>query len=134
MTERTGRCLCGDVKYRIDGEVRDAFYCHCEACRRSSGAPYVAWGRVDEGQFAITEGEAAEFNSSPKVTRTRCARCGTEICYRHADERPDLDFLLATLDAPDAVRPAFHIQTAEKLAWVELNDALPKYDRWRSKG
>ena len=44
-----------------------------------------------------------------------------------------MDFLLATLDSPAAVAPAYHIQTAEKLPWVRINDGLPKYEGWRPK-
>ncbi len=134
MMDLTGRCFCGDLRYHIVGGVRAAFYCHCEDCRRSAGAPFVAWGRVEDKQFAITTGEVETFNSSPKVVRCRCARCGTEICYRNEDAAPDVDFLLATLDEPDRVRPTCHVQIAEKLAWVELHDSLPKFERWKSKG
>lgn len=131
QTTLSGKCFCGGVHYRINGEVSDAFFCHCESCRRSSGAPFVAWGRVNEHAFEITQGEVSKFNSSPDVTRGFCARCGTGITYQHDDYLPDLDFLLATLDAPEEVIPTYHIRMAEKLPWVQINDELPKYEGWR---
>ena len=33
----TGRCECGGVRYRIDGDVRDVVNCHCGRCRRFTG-------------------------------------------------------------------------------------------------
>ena len=131
QTERFGRCLCRSVRYRIVGDVADAFYCHCESCRRSAGAPVVAWGRVDEDQFRLVQGELTKFHSSPGVTRSRCAKCGTEICYQHEEYRPHLDVLLATLESPDDVPPTYHVRMAEKVSWCDLDDALPKYEGWR---
>ncbi len=28
-----GSCLCGAVKYEIEGELGDFGYCHCKSCR-----------------------------------------------------------------------------------------------------
>ena len=33
----TGRCLCGAVRYQVDGPLRDVLICHCEECRRWHG-------------------------------------------------------------------------------------------------
>ena len=33
----TGGCLCGAVRYRVDGSLRDVLICHCEECRRWNG-------------------------------------------------------------------------------------------------
>ena len=34
---QTGGCLCGAVRYRVAGPLRDVVACHCGQCRRSSG-------------------------------------------------------------------------------------------------
>ena len=34
---QTGGCLCGAVRYRVAGPLRDVVACHCAQCRRSSG-------------------------------------------------------------------------------------------------
>ena len=34
-----GGCLCGEVRYRIVGPVRDVIVCHCSVCRRAHGGP-----------------------------------------------------------------------------------------------
>ncbi|RAP56985.1 hypothetical protein [Oleiagrimonas sp. MCCC 1A03011] len=38
-----GHCLCGAVAYVARSEPVNPHYCHCDACRRSAGAPVVAW-------------------------------------------------------------------------------------------
>jgi len=43
MTElRTGKCLCGAVRYSVDLESTDLRVCHCSMCRRFSGGIEIA--------------------------------------------------------------------------------------------
>jgi hypothetical protein len=37
---RTGACLCGQVRYAIVGELKQAEYCHCSLCRKAHGAAF----------------------------------------------------------------------------------------------
>ena len=37
MEPTTGRCLCGSVRFEIDGPLRDVSLCHCVECRRWHG-------------------------------------------------------------------------------------------------
>jgi len=127
---RVGSCYCGSVRYRVSGEV-EAFFCHCTDCRHNSGAPYVAWGRAKAKSFDLLSGALSDFNSSNKVVWFFCGSCGTTIKYQNTDTVSEIDFMLATLEAPEKIAPQYHIQIREKLAWVELSDNLPKFERWR---
>jgi len=40
----------------------------------------------------------------------------------------------ATLDDPGAIPPQIHVQTAERLAWMERAHELPAFPRYPSKG
>ena len=33
MSQYQGSCLCGDVRYVIDGEFESFYLCHCSRCR-----------------------------------------------------------------------------------------------------
>ena len=45
MTDKkhTGGCMCGKVRYELDCESSWNVYCHCESCRKHTGAPVVAF-------------------------------------------------------------------------------------------
>ena len=73
----TGHCLCGTVKCSYEGEPKWTLNCHCESCRRATGAPAVPWGTFALGSVRLTRGELAEYRSSAAVTRGFCARCGS---------------------------------------------------------
>lgn len=128
-----GRCQCGAVEYSVCGEV-EAFYCHCEDCRLNSGAPFVAWGRVQSDVFTLHQGTLKTFSSSDGVFWSFCEECGTSIKYVNVETEPEVDFFLATLEAGADVEPAFHVQVKEKLPWVNIADDLPQYQRWRRGG
>ena len=45
-----------------------------------------------------------------------------------ADRYPhEIHFYLASLEDASGLEPQFHVFVAEKVAWVELGDGLPKY-------
>ena len=42
-----------------------------------------------------------------------------------------VDFPIATLDAPGAIAPEFHIFWGSKVAWFNPGDDLPRHDQFR---
>ncbi len=129
-----GGCLCGATRYRATGEASHLCFCHCRSCRRASGAPCVAWATFPSGGFRVTHGELARFASSPGVVRGFCPTCGTPLTYARADTPDEIDLLLATLDDPGRLTPAYHIWVSERLPWVSLSDGLPRFERRRRDG
>jgi len=131
---RAGGCLCGAVRFEASGEASNRCFCHCASCRRASGAPSVAWATFPRSGFRVVKGTLAAVRSSPKVVRGFCGACGTGLSYAH-DDRPDqIDVALATLDAPGAIAPEYHIWMADALSWDRPGDGLPQYRGWKKDG
>jgi hypothetical protein len=119
------------VRYRLASAPFDAGYCHCELCRRSSGAPLLAFATVQLADFEVTQGEVKVRKSSSFGERGFCADCGTQLTM-HVDHQPDtIDFTLCSLDDPDAVPPGFHLFFASRPAWFDVRDSLPRHTRLR---
>jgi hypothetical protein len=128
-----GGCLCGDVRYRINGTALSRGICHCRTCRRASGAPSVAWVTFRSNEVSFIAGEPATFRSSPAVSRTFCTRCGTPLTYRHDSDPDTIDITTVSLDDPERFVPEREIWTEHKLSWEALNADLPHYPRTRSE-
>lgn len=126
-----GECHCGAVRYEVAGEPQHVALCHCSDCRKSSGAPMVAWAAFTEDQFKLVEGEPVTFNSSGSAMRSFCPKCGSGLYYRNAEFLPGIvDIQSATLDDPEALPPGAHIQTAERIGWMETAHSLPAFERF----
>jgi hypothetical protein len=127
----TGGCACGSIRFELRSTPFDAGYCHCSICRRSSGAPVVAFATVPLRDLVIARGDVRRRRSSDFGERWFCGDCGTQIAM-HVDHQPDtIDFTIASLDTPGVVRPTFHIFFAERVSWFDARDTFPRYDAFR---
>lgn len=126
----TGGCHCGAVRYSISTEPIRSAICACNDCRRSSGAPIVAWGLFAREAVSF-DGEPATYNSSRDVQRGFCGACGTGLFYESATVLPGkINMRIATLDRPDAVSPRAWVQMADAPEWLHHVGDLPKFDRY----
>jgi len=129
--ELEGGCQCGAVRYAVKGKFEYAVLCHCADCRKSSGAPVVAWNAFHQDCFTVLSGEATTFNSSGASMRSFCGICGTGLWFHNEEFLPGLvDIRTATLDNPEAIPPQAHIQTAERIGWMESMHNLPGFSRY----
>lgn len=126
-----GRCHCGAVAYQVTGEPLHHALCHCSDCRRHAGAPVVGWAMFKATDVTVTRGTPKVYASSEHGRRLFCADCGTGLFYENAQMLPDLiDVQAATLDDPNAIPAQVHIQTAERLTWMEHAHTLPSFERY----
>lgn len=124
-----GGCFCGDLRFSVEGEPIARTLCHCRSCRRASGGASVAWAVFPLDTFQALAGEARWYASSSGVEWGSCGRCGSLVLYRRASRPEHIDVTTVSLDEPDAFPPTVEIWTQDKLAWEQLNDALPHKER-----
>lgn len=127
----SGQCFCGAITYQVSGEPDLVALCHCIDCRRASGAPMVAWAMFPEAALTLTKGTPKTINSSGTAMRSFCADCGSGLFYRNEAVLPGIvDVQTATLDNPEALPPALHMQTAERIGWMLHVEDLPECSRF----
>ncbi len=104
----TGGCLCGGVRYSIDGVVRGVVNCFCGQCQKTSGH-YVAATRVDKASFMLEQDQTLRwFTSSPGIQRGFCRRCGGNLFWEN-DQRPQISIMAGTLDKPTGLKTVENI-------------------------
>lgn len=52
-----GGCLCGAVRFAT-GQPKSVFWCHCQSCRKHSGAPVSVFVGFDHGAHPAILGTA----------------------------------------------------------------------------
>src|SRR5215468_11372314 len=72
-----GACLCGALRYEVEGPFRNLMHCHCSMCRKHHGAPFATFVGASAGSFRWTSGEdsVAEYPSTPGGVRRYCPTC-----------------------------------------------------------
>lgn len=129
----TGGCHCGAVRYSINETVLRSALCACADCRRSAGAPVVAWALFAHEAVTVSS-DLATYNSSGDVQRMFCDRCGTGLFYKSEATLPGkVNVRIATLDDPDMIPPGSWVQMADAPTWLHNVDKLPKFDRYSGR-
>lgn len=124
-----GGCLCGAVRYEIDGRTSAIWMCHCSKCRRSSGSAFAASTLCRLSAFRWASGEDAitEYTSPTGYPSRFCSTCGSPVPWvRRESGRV---FIPAGSLAGGAPPPLLrHIFVGSKAAWWPLTDELPRFE------
>lgn len=83
-----GACLCGEVRIEARAFAREVSACHCDMCRRWSGAAMFAFGAPEDA--VIVEGPVRMRASSEFAERAWCGECGTHLWFRERGEDYEL--------------------------------------------
>ena len=128
---RTGGCHCGRVRFSTTGAAFQESNCHCSICRRTTGAPFVAWFSVRRSEFRFTLGQPRSYASSAQAKRSFCDACGTQLTFEHAGFPEEIGVTTCSLDDPAALSPKDHIWVGSRLPWIRLCDGLPEFTQER---
>jgi hypothetical protein len=128
----TGSCLCGRVRYEIDGELTDVLNCHCSMCRKLHSAAFRTRATVQTKDWKTISG--AEFikfyESSPGEYKGFCSECSSSL-FTKFDRHPDvLGFPLGTLDTDPGIKPGRHVFVNSKAPWFDITDQLPQHTKY----
>jgi hypothetical protein len=125
----TGRCLCGAVRYRVEGTLRDVLICHCEECRRWTGH-FSANTAARREDLVLIEQSALRWIDSPRsdahARRGFCAQCGSSLFW-DAPDRPTVSIAAGTLDAPTGLKTTAHWYVSQAGDYYDIPaDGLPR--------
>lgn len=116
----TGGCACRRIRFSADGPPELVAACHCNSCRRHTGAPVAVYADYQLTRVAFEGAPPDWFEVAPGKRRGFCARCGSSIAYQ-GDNLPDMIHLhVGVFDHPDAFPPASNEHTDTRLPWLHL--------------
>lgn len=122
-----GGCLCGGIRYEIDGPITEVDNCHCSMCRRFHGAAFATYGKVSPEHFHWLSGEnlLTVYETSPGIGWAFCRICGSSLGIPGQGKLREI--ALGPLDSDPGVRPTAHIFVGSKAGWFQITDALPQH-------
>jgi hypothetical protein len=122
MPNRSGGCLCGQVRATTEGDPYRVGVCHCLDCRKHHGALFFAAAIFPDTAVKI-EGDTCEYQG-----RHFCPTCGSSVFARYGDE---VEIHLGTFDKPDQFAPTYENWTVRREAWLPPFPVTHSYHRDR---
>jgi len=124
-----GRCLCGAVRYEIEGRISRIRLCHCSKCRRHTGSAFHASAvcRKEQLRWLSGEDKIREYEDTPTYKVRFCGTCGSPVpSYL---EEHDMVFLhVGALEDDPGSRLSHHIFVGSKAPWYAILDDLPAHE------
>ena len=126
-----GSCLCGTVRFEVEGDFEQFYLCHCEYCRKDTGSAHAAnlFSTTAQLKWISGEGEITVFN----LPSTRHAKCFCSICgsaLPHMQMNGQLLVVPAgSLNSEITLRPNAHIFVTSKAGWDEALEKVPMIER-----
>ena len=133
MTEITGGCLCGHIRYKCSSDPLTTVKCHCRECQKAHSAPYAALACMPPGSVNVTQGATSKYehaaDSGSINCKEFCPQCGTHL-FSSGAAYPDFKAVkVATLDNSERFPPIAHVWAQSSVSWAGINDGLPVYQK-----
>jgi len=126
-TPATGGCQCGAIRYRLNGEPRLLYICHCSDCQKQSASAFGMSLRVQPSQVEFISGNASlrswdTRGDDGEIKRCYfCADCGTRIMHGSDDAAQDVSIKAGSLDDTSNLQPRAHIWLRSAQPWVDID-------------
>jgi len=124
----SGSCLCGAVRYHVDGEPAATALCHCDDCQKSSGSAFsvnvivMTDDLTIEGEDALKTYETVGEETQERRQRKFCGTCGSPV-MTYLNEMDGMVVIKAgTLDDRSWLEPEMDVWCESKQAWLAGTD------------
>ena len=123
----TGECFCGQVRYQIAGDLRDARSCHCSRCRKAFSSQASAYALVQPRDFKWLCGESllTYFPTEQGFGLKFCSKCGSTLGGFHNNTIHGIT--LGCINGDPEIELARHIFVDSKASWEIIPDGVPQY-------
>jgi len=127
-----GGCQCGAIRYSLSGKPIVFYICHCLECQKQSSSAFGESFRVNIADLEI-KGEVKTYQrgsaSGAIVQCDFCPNCGTRLFHRRKTNGNSLNIKAGSLDDSTWLKPAGHIWTNSKQAWINIEGDALSYEK-----
>lgn len=124
-----GSCLCGAVRFEVEGEFEHFYLCHCRHCQKDTGSSHAANLFSGSGVlrwFAGADKVTAYTLPGTRHARNFCSVCGSALPSSQMQGKL-LVVPAGSLDARVGLRPEAHLFMSSKADWdVDLDEVAQR--------
>ena len=117
----TGGCLCGAIRYELQGDPIVHAACHCRACQYLGGGSPSLVAIYPKAAVTITRGTPKTYwstaDSGAIVGRSFCEACGTPLFAGPRDDSPIVAVKAGGLDDPSGFKVQIDIWRSTAQPW-----------------
>ena len=129
----SGGCLCGSVRYEVKSDPVRMLNCHCNDCRRNTGAAFATNIFVNAEDVQILKGTMSQFEHTADsgVVRIKefCVNCGSQL-FGHVPSLPGMKTIkVGSIDDANFVAPTANLFISRALSYSHISDELENFDR-----
>ena len=132
MPKLSGKCLCGNIEFSGDTEIKLMANCHCSDCRAATGAAYSTLLFVDEDAIHVT-GTPKIFkhkaDSGADMEKHFCPDCGSQLFGRNSNRPKTLSIRAGTLDQTSLVKPAVNVYLDSRIESTPIDPDLKGFPK-----
>ncbi|HEU4619999.1 MAG TPA: GFA family protein [Gammaproteobacteria bacterium] len=130
--KHSGSCLCGEVRYEVEGDFERFYLCHCGHCRKDTGSAHAANLFTSTAQIKWLAGidKVKQFElPSTRHSKSFCSICGSALPSVQMNGAL-LVVPAGSLDSRVSTRPNAHIFVASRADWDNALEDIPKMDAY----
>ena len=118
--EISGSCFCNAVQFKVSGAPKAVVNCHCNFCRKHSGAAFSTYAVVPETALEITAGQdsISAFQVKENAYKHFCKQCGSPLYNKNARYQGFCMVYLGGIAESSNILPTANIYCESQLAWV----------------
>ncbi|WP_097459864.1 GFA family protein [Mangrovitalea sediminis] len=128
-TITSGSCLCGKVRFEIEGAFEHFFLCHCTYCQKDTGSAHASNLFSTTATLTWVSGQerVSTFHlPSSRHQKSFCSHCGSALPSTQMEGRLVV-VPAGSLDDPLQMRPDAHLFMASKAAWDHELESVPVF-------
>ncbi|EDM78452.1 hypothetical protein PPSIR1_33094 [Plesiocystis pacifica SIR-1] len=129
VTRHQGSCLCGAVRFEIEGPFDQFALCHCSRCRKGTGSVHGANLFATKAQLNWTSGADAVRSfalAGTRHARSFCSRCGSAMPSTQMEGKL-LVVPAGSLDTDLESLPTAHILCDDRANWEDVVAGAPRF-------
>jgi hypothetical protein len=131
----SGGCLCGAVKFSVNNNFDDFYFCYCEQCRKVTGSSHASnlLTAIDNIQWLSGHDKVVRFDHPTRIfTKVFCSQCGSGLPHESKNGQC-LVVPAGSLDAEPSTAPNAQIFCSEKVGWFKAGVSAPEHSGFASE-
>jgi len=137
VENKSGGCICRNVRYNVEGEPKRITICHCLWCQKRTGSAFGVEVVFDVNQISFT-GESLQSyrhisdESGRWIDQHFCTKCGSNLGLSLEAVPGIRSMSIGSFDDPswieDAGYPRRHVFTRSARSWSDIPSDSESYE------